>query len=324
MERRELVSVVVTSYNSALFVLETLESVKTQTYPDLELIVSDDGSTDNTVSLSKAWLIENNQRFVRTEVVTVPANTGVSANCNRGIGSAKGNWIKFIAGDDILLPNCIADNMDFVVNNPGTKVLFSYVQLYCNDFLENSFLKTIPQGFPMNIMAPHLSPIDQFKLLVLSDRISFTPSYFFNKEAVLSVGGYDENNKLAEDYPMWLKLTHAGIRLDFLEAETVGYRQHDSALNNIEKNVLFKPLLLKTFPFRKQYVFRYLPWDIVASEKWTNRIQVLFERMGWNSQTPVFHFLYRLAIVYLNPFQYVISLRKKITKARRPDVFYSY
>ena len=319
-----LVSIIVTSYNSALFVLETLESVKTQTYPDLELIVSDDGSTDNTVSLSKAWLIENNQRFVRTEVVTVPANTGVSANCNRGIGSAKGNWIKFIAGDDILLPNCIADNMDFVVNNPGTKVLFSYVQLYCNDFLENSFLKTIPQGFPMNIMAPHFAPIDQFNLLLLSDRISFTPSYFFKKEAVLSVGGYDENNKLAEDYPMWLKLTHAGIRLDFLEAETVGYRQHDSALNNIEKNVLFKPLLLKTFPFRKQYVFRYLPWDIVASEKWTNRIQVLFERMGWNSQTPVFHFLYRLAIVYLNPFQYVISLRKKITKARRPDVFYSY
>jgi glycosyltransferase involved in cell wall biosynthesis len=318
-----LASVVVATYNSSEFVLETLESIKKQTYSPIELIVSDDGSQDNTVELARTWLVHNESRFVRTEVVTVPKNTGVSANCNRCIQASCAEWIKLIAGDDILLPNCIADNMNFVEQHPETKILFSFVRLYKNKFTEQNFLRLIPSQFPTNIMAPNFSVDHQHKLLLLSDRISFTPSYFFNKETVLAVGGYEESNKMAEDYPMWLKLTKAGIRLNFMEKETVGYRQHDKALNNIEKNVLFKPLLLKTFSFRKQTVFPHLPWDIKGSEIWTMMIRKLFVQLNWNKQLPALIFLYRFAIVYANPFQYIISFRKKILKAGNTDVFYA-
>jgi len=319
----KLVSIVVTTYNSSEFVVETLESAKNQTYQNLELIISDDGSADDTMSKAKTWLETNSKRFVRTELITVPQNTGVSANCNRCIKASQADWIKFIAGDDILLPTCVEDNMNFIRKHPETKVLFSYVKLYNNNFKEESFIKTIPGAFPSNIMAPHFTATHQFNLLLLSDRIHFTPSYFFRKEAVVSVGSYDEQNKNAEDYPMWLKLTKAGIRLEFIEKETVGYRQHDKALNNISRKVIFKPLLLKTYSFRKQAVFLHLPWDIVGAEKWATIVQRIFERLGWNKQTRVFLFLYRFATVYANPFQYVISFRKKILKAGSTNIFYA-
>ena len=69
-----LVSVTVITYNSSKTVLETLDSIKAQTYQNLELIVSDDCSTDDTVELCRNWIEQNKERFVRTELLTVEKN----------------------------------------------------------------------------------------------------------------------------------------------------------------------------------------------------------------------------------------------------------
>ena len=317
------VSVIVATYNSSDFVLETLESIKSQTYQNIELLISDDASSDNTVSLCCAWLKENSNRFVKTDLLTVPVNTGVSSNCNRCIAAASNRWIKFIAGDDILLPTCIEDNINFVVENPNVQILFSKVKVYKNTFDSNNFVRDIPSQYPLNIMHPDMTANDQFIKLLLSDRISYTPSFFFKKEAVLAVGGYDEANTAVEDYPMWLKLTRAGIRLDFMEKVTVGYRQHNKALNNIETNVLFKPMELRTFSFRKKYVHPLLPWDIAYAERWQMGVKKLVHLAGMNIQNTISQGLYRFLTVYANPFQYVISFRKKFLKAARTNTFYA-
>lgn len=307
-----LVSVVVTTYNSALYVLETLESIKAQTYKNIELIVSDDASADDTILIAREWLSENKQHFHRTDVITVPGNTGVSANCNRCIAAAQSDWIKFIAGDDILLPRCIENNMQFVSLHPEVKILFSYVKLYRNQFLEQNFIRVVPASFPMNIMNPVYTADYQFKLLLLSDRINFTPSYFFHRSAITSVGGYDEQNRFVEDYPMWLKLTRAGNKLFFMEKDTVAYRQHDKATNNKIESALVKPSMLKSYSFRREFVHPYLPWDLVASEKFTMNTAFLFEKLGWNRSTTFLKALFKMVTVYLNPFRYVIFLRKKL------------
>ena len=104
---KSLVSVAVVTYNSSKTVVETLDSIANQTYPDLELIVSVDCSTDNTVEICREWIEAHKERFVRTELLTVEKNTGVSANMNRGADACQGEWVKDIAGDDVLLPECI-------------------------------------------------------------------------------------------------------------------------------------------------------------------------------------------------------------------------
>jgi len=88
-----LVSIIVITYNSAKFVLETLESAKAQTYQNIELIISDDGSTDNTVQICREWLKNNKESFVNTELITVEKNTGIPANCNRGVMLLKENGL---------------------------------------------------------------------------------------------------------------------------------------------------------------------------------------------------------------------------------------
>ena len=78
--RQPLVSINITTYNSSKFIIETLESAKMQTYQNIELIVSDDSSVDNTVELCKKWIEKNKERFVRCKVITVEKNTGIAAN----------------------------------------------------------------------------------------------------------------------------------------------------------------------------------------------------------------------------------------------------
>jgi alpha-1,3-rhamnosyltransferase len=318
-----IVAIIVATYNSAKYVIETLESAKAQTYSSIELVVSDDCSSDDTVELCRNWIADNKDRFVYTELITVPANTGVSANCNRCINTAKSEWIKFIAGDDILLPNCIAANMEFVKANPTAKAVFSDVLLYQDDFKEENFLHIIPGNFPMNIMNPNFTAKDQYNLLLISDRITFTPSVFLNRHALLDVGGYDESNKLIEDYPMWLKLTRAGNKLHFFQQATVGYRRHQAAANNLTEYGLFKPLFLKAAAIRKKEVYPYLPWDIVGSEKHIYWISKIFQQLGMNKKGHLNAALYKYGTIYLNPFRYIIYFKKKVLKLGNANIFYS-
>lgn len=87
-KREPLVSVVVVIYNSSQTVIETLESIKAQTYKNIELVISDDDSKDTSVEICKKWVEKNKNRFVRTKIITHTPNTGTSANMNREIGRA--------------------------------------------------------------------------------------------------------------------------------------------------------------------------------------------------------------------------------------------
>ena len=114
---KPIVSIIVITYNSSKYVLETLKSALNQTYNNIELIISDDCSTDNTISICQNWLDENKYRFVDVKIVANKNNNGIPANCNRGINASTGDWIKLVAGDDVLCPNCISDNLFTVASN---------------------------------------------------------------------------------------------------------------------------------------------------------------------------------------------------------------
>lgn len=318
-----LVTVAVATYNSAVFVEETLESIFNQSYRPIALVVSDDCSKDSTVVIVQQWLSQERvvQRFESIQLITVAENTGISANSNRCIAAAPSDWIKFLAGDDILLPNCITDNMAFAQENPKAKVIFSQVRLYQDHFNPECYIKTLPLEFPNNLMHPDFTAQDQYKLLLVSDRINYTPSYFFNKQAVLKVGGYDEANRLIEDYPMWLKLTASGERLYYHHHETVGYRIHQNAANNVGDEVLFKPSVLNSYLIRKKIAHPFLPFEIGKSEQLVYGVSKFFQSLGWNKNKSFYRSLYRLSCFYLNPFYYIFSLKKRLPE-NKTNFFY--
>lgn len=319
-----LVTVAVATYNSAAFVAETLESIFGQTYPSIALVVSDDCSQDNTLEVVQNWLAQERvtQRFHSIQLVTVAQNTGISGNCNRSIAAAPSDLLKFIAGDDILLPDCLQRNVDFIHQNPSARIVFSQIKIYQDHFRPEGFVRITPPEYPAAFFDPARTAQDQYQMLLLSDRIHFTPSFFMNKQAILQVGGYDEHYKRVEDYPMWLKLTAAGERLWYFHQPTVGYRIHAQATNNTGQDVLFKPSVFYAFQVRKECAHPYLPWEIVASEYFVYTISKLFDSLGWNRKTALLEKLFRGLTFYLNPFAYCYAFKKRWCVNPKNHLFY--
>lgn len=317
-----LVSIIVVTYNSSKFIEETLQSIVAQTWQELELIITDDGSKDNTVAICEDWLSKNKSRFVRTQLISVPTNTGIAANCNRGLQAAKGDWIHFCAGDDAFLPGCIADNMDYVNEQPEARIVFSYCRKYAETFEEQNFLGLMPGSSPVNIITDTITAESQYKLLLLSDRITFTPSSFIHRETQLEVGGFNEKVKLQEDYPMWLSLTKAGYKLHFMEKETVKYRQHATATNNMNIHYLIKPNYFRTENFRREHIYPNLPWDIRWNKKFKWVGSQVFRWNLLNQNKKPNRLLLNVLTIFLNPFKYYIFLKKRFCKSLKNPEFY--
>jgi alpha-1,3-rhamnosyltransferase len=220
-----LVSIVVITYNSANYVLETLDSIFSQSYKNLELIVTDDGSQDSTVALCRTWIAAHADRFVRSQLLTVAQNSGIPANCNRGYRAAQGEWIKGIAGDDILADDCIRQNVDYVCQHPDIRVLFSKVRAFRVVDGRKEFLGERPGQDQREIYA--LEPIEQLKILLAGGNTPAAPTLFLHR-SVYGQYQYNEKYRLLEDYPYYINLTLNGIKLHFMDAVTVFYRSGES------------------------------------------------------------------------------------------------
>ena len=222
-----LVSIPIVTYNSAEFIVETLESVKTQTYPRLELIVSDDCSKDNTVAICREWLAQNKDRFERMQLIEAKHNTGVSANLNRAEAACIGEWVKFLDGDDLLLPTCVQDYMDFVEEHPEMIYLFSRIKAFGASEERNRYYTE--KAFDYTIF--DLDAKHQYEKLIWQNCImSSTCMYNRKKNEEFGLKN-DERIPLLEDWPRWINVTKMGIQLAFLDKVEVMYRIHEKSLS---------------------------------------------------------------------------------------------
>ncbi len=319
-----LVSVVVVTYNSSRFVIETLDSIAKQSWIEVELIITDDCSKDDTIAVCKSWIKDNESRFKRCILVESEVNTGVSANANRGLKEATGEWLCIPAGDDTLKKDCIKDNIEQVSSNPDIKVLFSLIDLYEETFEEKNFLKRIPNDpfIPTSIVAPERSAESQYRMLLITDRVHYTPSLFIHKETILSVGGFDERFKLLEDYPLWLNLTSNGHKLNFMDKATVNYRKHSQAINNNNKGDLINPNYFKQETFRKIYTYPNLPTDVKLNQQFTWLVSQLFRNKVMKVNNNLNGILYYILTKILNPFYYFIKIKKIVNKEIENSEFY--
>lgn len=277
IENKPLVSVIVTTYNSEKFVIETLESIKSQTYQNIELIISDDDSKDDTIPVCESWILENNARFVSTTVITTPNNTGIPANCNRGIKVSKGEWLKIIAGDDALTKNAIEHVVNYANSNEKIAILSSNVGYYNNTFEKKNFFRTKDQK---NNIFYSKSAKGQYNSLLHSNSIHALGVYA-KRKLFVDLDGYDEKFKLLEDHPMWLKVTKANVKFYYLDEITGLYRIHDNSLfSTIKETKIFNDYYLKKRAFELEYIYPNINW---------------FYRIGHNFE------FYRLNLIdYLN------------------------
>jgi alpha-1,3-rhamnosyltransferase len=241
-------------------VLEALESAKNQIYKNIELIISDDCSSDNTVEICKKWIEENKSRFINTKIIKAKVNQGIPANCNQGIKIAEGEWIRIIAGDDALIFESTKKYIDYIniPNNKNIEVLHSNAQWYNGNFSDENKLRVRPlDHYKLN--EPSATAEEQFQILLRSNKVS-AGTIFIKREIFHRIGLYDEEPRLWEDRPMLLKMTQNGIKLHYLDFLSLKYRKHATSIQSIQsKKYLSDYFIIKNTYYYKHYL-QYLPF----------------------------------------------------------------
>lgn len=225
--KNPLVSIIVIAYNSSKYVLETLESAKTQTYKNIELIITDDCSTDNTIEICRDWVKNNYSRFVNVEIIKAKENKGIAPNCNQGLFKAKGEWVKFIAGDDLLMDNCLETNLKFSQESKHSFFFSKMKYTQESKNLEGLFTK----GCEL-----FRTEENQLKILIKNNYLA-APSNFIRTKALLKLNGFDERFPMVEDYPMWIKVVKNNYKIIVNDCETVIYRINDESVSQTKKLV---------------------------------------------------------------------------------------
>lgn len=219
-------SVIVVTYNNGATITQTLNSIAKQQYNNIELIITDDHSKDNTVAIANEWLQHNKEYFKNTQVLAAQENTGVAGNCNRGLSVAKGEYIKLIAGDDMLLPNYMPDMIQGIGDND---LAFCYLYLFED---ENEYANGYEhlEIAPKSLKTYELSQ-DQLKRKQLMKNDFQVPAMLAHRSVYDSLGGYDEDYPLLEDLPFLLKCVEANKKIVFVPIYGVLYRRGQNSIS---------------------------------------------------------------------------------------------
>ena len=246
----KVVTVSVFTYNSSKFVLETLNSIKNQTYPRLVLQICDDCSKDNTIEICNKWINENKERFVKTKIIIPEQNTGISGNFNRALDACETEWFKPIAGDDFLKPECIEEYMKYVLKNDDTIVAFSRVKLFGIKSGRINYDEVFDYSFF------YCDASIQREMLTIGGKSLPAPTAFFNIKKMRALGvRADERIPMVEDHPLWINLIIKGVKFDFIDKELVCYRIGESGLSSgTKKNVSFK-MTVSSHAYYYFYIF---------------------------------------------------------------------
>jgi glycosyltransferase involved in cell wall biosynthesis len=196
------VTVVIPTFNSAGLLPEAINSVLEQKFRDFEIILVDDGSTDNTHEVVSDY---------RSKLTYVyQKNMGVAAARNRGIQMARGDYLVFLDADDVLLPNKLGEQVDFFQKHPDVDLLFSEVN--CFTVNDKGVEKQWPYPSPICRKIRWDESLQYAEILAIQNL--FPPvSVMVRRQSVIDAGGFDEDRDLMPlaDWDLWYRLGHNGI-----------------------------------------------------------------------------------------------------------------
>ena len=209
------VSVILPSYNHEPYVESAVRSVMEQTGVDFELIVIDDGSKDRSPEILKRLSVELGFMFIHRP------NKGVVATLNEALSLARGLYVCSFSSDDIMPPDRLKNQSDFLDAHPEAVACFGQVMPLFDDGklgeMDVRYLRSVPQV--------------TFKESFLGQKALHGCAEMFVREKILAIGGYD-NRYYFEDYPLYLKiLDHYGPQPVSKDFVCCYYREHGDNLH---------------------------------------------------------------------------------------------
>lgn len=222
------VSIVIPTYNRADFLPKAIQSVLNQTYRNWEIIIIDDGSTDNTEGIVKSY------KEARIRYILHKSNLGLSAARNTGIKNSRGEYIAFLDSDDEWFPEKISCQMN-IFQKKDSKcgvICTAGYRIKGNQIMSK-------KSVPINL--------DSFYEKFLFENITWTSNVLVKKECFKKAGLFDENLESCEDWDMWIRIAKY-YKFIFLEMPLTKYVIHSGQLSEN---------LLKKIDARKRILFKY-------------------------------------------------------------------
>ncbi len=250
-----LVSILMTSYNSALFIQETIDSILKQTFNDFELIIVDDASTDHTVELIK------NYTDSRIKLLVLSENVGVGAALNYGLPYCSGKYIAKADSDDLYHPERLQKQVEFLNNHPDITLVKTLVEFFphdetiaVSDFYKRRKAEIEPRRNKIITPEEHHKQLYWWCCIVHSSMMI--------KSNVLKQYGYP-NWRIGEDYNLFYQLNEAGYKIGTVNALLTKVRIRASSLTmtdakenfrqqQLERYVQIKKNLIEKFIFEDQ------------------------------------------------------------------------
>jgi glycosyltransferase involved in cell wall biosynthesis len=250
MEDIALVSICIPTYNGEKYLRECLESAISQTYKNIEILVVDDKSSDQTILIAKEFAREDN----RIKVHVNKTNLGLVGNWNRSIELASGYWIKFLFQDDLLFPSCIARMLENATSE--TKFIFCNRKIIYQDDSESYIQKTDLNSRKsilatrFGIKSPGYISIDKMSniisQMVYSNFMGEPNVTLFRKDITQKIGIFNPQFTQLCDLDYWLRIA-AEYPLYYVPETLCSFRVHSdstSALNNRSGKVLVDKIIL--------------------------------------------------------------------------------
>ncbi|MFJ7143477.1 glycosyl transferase [Pseudomonas protegens] len=277
-DQQPVVTVIIASYNHAPYIEQSILSVLNQTYSNIELLVVDDGSSDDSV-----------ERIQRLQALhgfdfRVQQNQGLTNTLNGAIARAKGSLIVPFGSDDIMLPERIATQVAYLDGKPEVGICAGNIELIDSDgnlFPENRQRRDVP-----------FRRLDFDDMFLERKPYPPAPTLMIRREALEKVGGFDPSIRL-EDLLIELKITHAGYFIDGLNVVMARYRKH--ATNSYKNHRFMIDNILRTYAlFSEHPLYEEVRYKFLSSMflKVSNRDRKLARELlaqiplkAWNKKT---------------------------------------
>ncbi len=253
MKQKELVSVIIPCYNAEYFISETITSVLTQSYTNIELIIINDGSTDNSEKEILAF-DDNRVHYFKIK------NQGVSKARNIGVSYAKGEFLAFLDADDLFDLNNLEQKTDYLNTYKEIGLVHSLEQIF--DHITKKNIK-ITEGKKGNVLND---------LLEMNSTVIHSPASILMRHSLFAdIGGFDENLSTSADWEFWVRVAK-NTKIGLINVPLIKYRVHPQQMHlNVPKmdkdmNYAFdKHQKLNTFKNKKHYQYCYSKLCLILS-----------------------------------------------------------
>jgi glycosyltransferase involved in cell wall biosynthesis len=205
-------SIIIPCYNQAYFLKQCIESVLQQSYADWELVIVNDGSTDNTQQVAEDFLNDNRIKLINQN------NQGLSAARNAGLKHSSGDWVQFVDSDDYLLEDCLSRINEIILKSEPLDIIHTGFQMV--DKLGKPIWK--------KVLTESYTPLWNH---VKEGGIGPPLSLIISRKLIGRIGEFDTELRSAEDWDFWLRAGKLGAMRRTIASPLVAYRYLDNSMS---------------------------------------------------------------------------------------------